>query len=88
MPLHNVRGVKREDAVRLRAFHAGVNTLTAVMSTTANPATYPNPKTFAQLDGIDEQCSASAFSLSDGLNLDWDDPEHSYSNTRVRSVVR
>lgn len=62
--------------------------LTAAMSTPANPATYPDPKTWAWLAGIDEQYAANAYSDSDGLYLFWNDPEYSHSFSRVRSVVR
>lgn len=62
--------------------------LTAAMSTPSNPATYPDPKTWVWLAGIDEQYAAVANSHSVGRGLYWSDPENSCSNARVRSVVR
>jgi MoxR-like ATPase len=62
--------------------------LAAAMSTPGDTNTYPDPKTWVWLAGIDPQYAAYAASGSVGLGLPWDGPERSNSDTRVRSVVR
>ncbi len=60
----------------------------ASLSKPGDTATYLSPNTWDWLSGVTSSCAVYGSSRSDGLGLNWDVPEYSYSGSRARSVVR